>query len=55
MAERESIPLAIDVGAPQTEAVKVDFIDFIDLEANNATVLLTSIAALAQIFSQDPS
>lgn len=34
MAERESIRLAIDVEASQTEAVKVDFIDFVDIAAN---------------------
>jgi len=34
MAERESIRLAIDVEALQTEAGKVDFIDFIDIAAN---------------------
>jgi hypothetical protein len=34
MAERESIRLAIDVEALETEAVKVDFIDFSDLAAS---------------------
>ena len=34
MAERESIRHAIDVKPLQTEAAKVDFIDFIDFAAN---------------------
>jgi hypothetical protein len=33
MAEKESIRLAIDVAPPQTEAVNVDFTDFIDFAA----------------------
>jgi hypothetical protein len=34
MAERESIRLAIDENPLQSEAMSVDFIDFVDFAAN---------------------
>ena len=42
MAERESIRLAIDVNPLQTEAVLVDFDDFIDFAANFSSIRFSS-------------
>ena len=42
MAERESIHLAIDVNPLQTEAVQVDFADFIDFAANFSSIRFSS-------------
>ena len=45
MAEIESIRHAIDVEAPQTEAVKVDFIDFVDFNADKVESLIAALMA----------
>jgi hypothetical protein len=51
MAERESICLAIDVEAPQTEAVKVDFTDLVDFIVTRGVNFQLALSALARIVS----